>query len=350
MSSRKTSDFMARIEAAAAVRAAQPKADSTGPSDALKEVGFVGKALAASNRSIEAQRDDAMAERDRAIAELQRLQAVHGSNLLELDPREVAPSPFAIRIKQAFQDPAFTSLCDDIKRIGGNLAPVLVRAYSGPEQGTFAYELIAGHRRRAACELLGIPVVAILKEVDDHEAIRMMASENENREQESRYELGLHYQHLLTLGKAKSANEVALLVGRPRTGVQRCLKAALLPETIVALFVDPREIRLEWLDPLLDAWQNKKDQIEERITHVRDSKRPLSSLATFKLLTQSEAPPRVKPETIRINDHAALKITTSPTGRVGFNFTETAPKDVIEKVMQVVREWQKGMQSEDGND
>lgn len=60
----------------------------------------------------------------------------------------------------------------------GVLVPIIVRP---KEDGTF--EIIAGHRRKRACELLGIPTIpTIVRDLDDEESTIVMVDSNIQRE------------------------------------------------------------------------------------------------------------------------------------------------------------------------
>ncbi len=70
------------------------------------------------------------------------------------------------------------SLVESIKE-NGVLSPILVRKM---DDGN--YEIISGHRRKRACELAGInKIPAIIKELDDDEAVILMVDSNIQREE-----------------------------------------------------------------------------------------------------------------------------------------------------------------------
>lgn len=60
----------------------------------------------------------------------------------------------------------------------GVLTPIIVR-----RRAKGGYELISGHRRKAACEMIGIELIpAIIKELDDDSATIIMVDSNQQRE------------------------------------------------------------------------------------------------------------------------------------------------------------------------
>ena len=81
--------------------------------------------------------------------------------------------PFHVRM-----DESMTEMADSVKQYGV-LVPALVRPR--PEGG---YEMVAGHRRKAASELAGKTVVpCIVRELSDEEAVIIMVDSNLQREQ-----------------------------------------------------------------------------------------------------------------------------------------------------------------------
>ena len=74
-------------------------------------------------------------------------------------------------------DESMQQLIDSI-RLLGVLNPVIIRYMDG-----VTWQLISGHRRKHACELLGIEdIPAIVKEIDEDEATIMMVDSNFQRE------------------------------------------------------------------------------------------------------------------------------------------------------------------------
>ncbi len=74
-------------------------------------------------------------------------------------------------------DESMKQLVDSI-RLLGVLNPVIIRYMDG-----ITWQLISGHRRKYACELLGIEdIPAIVKEIDEDEATIMMVDSNFQRE------------------------------------------------------------------------------------------------------------------------------------------------------------------------
>ena len=98
------------------------------------------------------------------------------SYLTDLPTAEISDfpdHPFKVRM-----DESMTELADSVKE-RGVLHPVLVR----PMQDG-SYQMVAGHRRKMAAELAGLPTVpCIIRELTDDEAVIIMVDSNLQREQ-----------------------------------------------------------------------------------------------------------------------------------------------------------------------
>ncbi len=76
------------------------------------------------------------------------------------------------------EDNGLNELMKSIKQIGVSL-PLIVRKLKGNY-----FEVVSGHRRKRACELLGMEVVpCIIRELTKDEAIIMMVDSNLHREE-----------------------------------------------------------------------------------------------------------------------------------------------------------------------
>lgn len=98
-----------------------------------------------------------------------------GEQVEELQLRELIP--FAEHPFQVREDDSLATLMDSIACQGVSV-PVIVRP-----KGRGTFEIIAGHRRCKACELLGLESVpAFIRDLDDEEAVLSMVDTNIQRE------------------------------------------------------------------------------------------------------------------------------------------------------------------------
>lgn len=187
------------------------KSDFTLPTNSLDELF-----------SSQEERDDAKLERVKDIP------------LTELHPFK--DHPFKIQ-----NDDEMKRLIESIQKFG-TLTPALARPL--PEGG---YELISGHRRLAACQVLGIETMpVIVREMSDDEAVIAMVDANLQREHLLPSEKAFAYKMKLDAIKhqgvsssqlgtrlLRSDEKVALDAGESRNQVQRYIRLTyLIPELL----------------------------------------------------------------------------------------------------------------------
>ena len=187
------------------------KSDFTLPTNSLDELF-----------SSQEERDDAKLERVKDIP------------LTELHPFK--DHPFKIQ-----NDDEMKRLIESIQKFG-TLTPALARPL--PEGG---YELISGHRRLAACQVLGIETMpVIIREMSDDEAVIAMVDANLQREHILPSEKAFAYKMKLDAIKhqgvsssqlgtklIRSDEKVAMDAGESRNQVQRYIRLTyLIPELL----------------------------------------------------------------------------------------------------------------------
>ncbi len=124
---------------------------------------------------------------------------------------------------------SLTELADSI-RSQGIVQPIVVRAI--PADGVVRYEIIAGERRWRAAQLAGLEAVpAIVRDIEDEDAIAMALIENIQREnlnplEESRALTRLIEEFDLTHAEAATA------VGRSRASVTNLLRLQDLADKV----------------------------------------------------------------------------------------------------------------------
>lgn len=170
-------------------------------------------------------------QEERDDAKLERVKEVP---LNELHP--FRDHPFKIQ-----NDEEMKRLIESIQKFG-TLTPALARPL--PEGG---YELISGHRRLAACQVLGIETMpVIIREMSDDEAVIAMVDANLQREHILPSEKAFAYKMKLDAIKhqgitssqlgtklIRSDEKVAMDAGESRNQVQRYIRLTyLIPELL----------------------------------------------------------------------------------------------------------------------
>jgi ParB/RepB/Spo0J family partition protein len=133
--------------------------------------------------------------------------------------------PSALNPRRSFNGAADAELLDSIKT-HGILTPLLVRCIERDEQDT--YEIVAGHRRYAAAQELGLETVPVtVRELTDDQARETAIIENLHRENLAPLDEAESYQALLALPGATPAS-IAAAVGKSTAYLGRRLKLLTL--------------------------------------------------------------------------------------------------------------------------
>lgn len=134
-------------------------------------------------------------------------------------------------------------LAESIKTSGQQI-PVLLRP-AGHQDGKF--EVIYGRRRILACELLGIPVKALIRTLDDGEALIAKGLENASRQDLSYYERARFARAILEQGHSRDEAQQALSISK-NTLSQLERVARLIPDAVgVAIGAAPGAGRPKWM-------------------------------------------------------------------------------------------------------
>jgi ParB family transcriptional regulator, chromosome partitioning protein len=193
--------------------------------------GIVGSALALHR--------EALAEKvTRLEADLQA-ERTHADRLLRLDPNLVIDRLPADRDERAFRDEAYGVLKASIAAHGQHV-PIMVRP--APSQLSH-YEIAAGRRRLAACRELGLDILARVLPLDENAMLALQYRENAEREDISTYERGRWFARLAS-ERELSTTAIAKIAGLAQSVVVELIGLTRLPQSLLALFDDPRELSL----------------------------------------------------------------------------------------------------------
>lgn len=205
--------------------------------------------------STQAERDDALLER------------VHNIPLEELHP--FRDHPFKIQSGEEMD-----KMIESIRKVGA-ITPALARPF---EDGGF--ELISGHRRLAACQVLGLKTMpVIVREMTDDEAVIAMVDANLQRETILPSEKAFAYRMKLEAIKHQGRSTSRQLVGK--------LESADTLSNDESGRQIQRYIRLTYLIP-------------ELLTKVDEGKIAFSPVVEISFLTEDEQ--RILLDAIELND------------------------------------------------
>ena len=175
-----------------------------------------------------------------------------GRKTQEIVPMDIKElKPYAEQPFKVLLDNSMDELCASIEQYGV-LSPIIVRPHS--EGG---YEVLSGHRRMKACELLGIDEVpVVIKDLDDDTAAILLVDSNLQRENilpsEKAFAYKLKIEALKHQGKSTSSQfgtklrsdeEIAQQVGESRNQIQRYIRLTNLIDPLLDL-VDKNEMAM----------------------------------------------------------------------------------------------------------
>jgi ParB family chromosome partitioning protein len=167
---------------------------------------------------------------------------------LQLDPSRVRLWAGNARMQARLSESAVQDLIDSIVAEGGQKVPVVVRHVSG--DSNYDYEVIAGTRRHFAISWLranSYPEMKLLAQVadlDDEAAFRLADLENRARKDVSDIERARNYAAALASHYGGKAVRMAERLKVSKGWLSKMLKAAAIPDVILAAFVDLGELPL----------------------------------------------------------------------------------------------------------
>ena len=168
---------------------------------------------------------DELAEKAQAAKEFEA-RLLEGETVVELDPEIIDVSFFADRLGED-QD-AFEALVEAMRQRGQD-SPILVRPH--PSQDG-RYMTVFGHRRTRAAKLLGRPVRAVVKQLDDKDHVIAQGQENSARSDLSFIEKAVFASNLEQQGYERDVIMAALSVDK--TVVSKMISVAHdIPEHII---------------------------------------------------------------------------------------------------------------------
>lgn len=129
-----------------------------------------------------------------------------------------------------FDQEKLEELAESIKE-NGLIQPIILRKIDDENN----YEIIAGERRYRAASIAKLDVIpAIIKKINNHEALEMAIVENTQRSDLSPIEEATGYQQLIN-DFSYSQEKIAKRVGKSRSHIANLLRLLSLPESIQAL-------------------------------------------------------------------------------------------------------------------
>ncbi|RZL87503.1 MAG: ParB/RepB/Spo0J family partition protein [Variovorax sp.] len=234
-----------------------------------------------------------------------------------IDTAEIARSEFANRHVSAFEGKLFEDFKREIQEAGRNSQPIKVRAIAKPGEGP-RYELVFGHRRYEACRQIGIPVWAVVENLDDRALVEEMDRENRHRADPSPWEQGMTYLRALDKGVYPSNRQMAAALGVDISNLGKALALARLPDGVVAAFPTPQSIQLAWATELGKAFQEDEAGLIARARALAAEKGAHSAKGVFARLVAPPSSPAEAAAPIAQASHV-LRLANQKVGALKFD-------------------------------
>ena len=227
---------------------------------------------------------------NRALKE--KLQQFEDATVVEfIDPQRIRPSRFANRHELSFLGAEFAGLKAEIASAGRNVQPIKVRHVAADAVGPAVFEIAFGHRRHRACLELGIPVAAIVEELDDAQLFAEMERENRERQNLSPWEQGVMYKRALDEGLFPSLRKLAAAIGVQSGNVSTAIQLASLPENVVTAFPSPMSLQFRWAVALKAAIDQNPDGVRGLAQDLAAMEPRLAAKTVFDRLIGADTAP-----------------------------------------------------------
>jgi ParB family transcriptional regulator, chromosome partitioning protein len=266
-------------------------------------------------RSKAAESEHLQGRLDDALGELQQWDGAKAARLI--DPKLVEPSRYANRHELNYTGPEFAALRAEIESAGGNVQPIKLRSVATAADGQPRYEVVFGHRRHRACLELGLPVLAVIDNLDDRALFVEMDRENRARKDLSAWEQGMMYRRALQQGLFPSNRKLADAIGVDLSALGKALALADLPEPLVQAFASPLGLQFRWAKPLAAALQTQGDAVLRQPAD-RKPKAVFDALmaAAGQGVERFHPPQTTQSIALRIHGTPAGEVSVGPRGEV----------------------------------
>ena len=238
-----------------------------------------------------------------------------------LAPERIRRSHYANRHESSFLGEDFEQLKREIADAGGNVQAIKVRPVKAADGVEF--EIVFGHRRHEACRQLGLPVLAVVDNLDDRTLFVEMDRENRDRADLSPWEQGVMYMRALDGGLFPSNRQLATALGIDPSNLGKSLALARLPGELVAAFASPLDIQLRWAPLLNKALEQDRDGLLKRAGEMATHRGARGPKAVFSFLVE---PPVVnlpltakEPRIFSVGGKKVATLRFDPVGRASLH-------------------------------
>ncbi|WP_371435056.1 ParB/RepB/Spo0J family partition protein [Polaromonas sp.] len=274
-----------------------------------------------------------------AVSDLQGWEGAKPTRLV--DPATVGRSRYANRHESSFLGADFEQLRREIMEAGGNVQPIKVRPSLNAGDG-IEYEVVFGHRRLEACRQLGLPVLAVVDNLDDRALFVEMDRENRERADLSPWEQGVMYARALDQGLFASNRQLATALNIDLSNLGKSLALARLPADIVSAFATPLDIQLRWAPMLNKALEEDAAGVTERarsMAEQRGARGPAGVLGFLIAPTTAESIRQHPTQTFEVAGKKVATLTFDVAGRAALRFSVALSADQRARLKKLADEF-----------
>ena len=250
--------------------------------------------------------------------------------LVYLDPKECEPWKYANRQKDELGD--IDELIESI-RANKQLQPALIRVHPAPHDG-IKYEVIFGRRRHIACLKLGVPFLAILKNIPNvQDAIAAQDAENKLRNDVSNYSNALLYKRLLSDGVFKMEKELASKLRLSASTLNDLMAYSKIPDDIVQRIPNVHELSKQIVIKLVQLLNKSKDNHKKILAVANELGTSITSPVKLEKICESKTPSAAQG---KIEELAAAKTYSTQSGKKLFTLKSDSrglPSVVLDKTV-----------------
>ncbi len=192
----------------------------------------------------------------------------------ELSVDQIRPSKYQVR---SVADPDYIeSLCVSIQA-SGIISPIVVRPLGN------GFEIIAGHHRFEACRRLGHGLVPVqIRQMNDAEAAKALASDNFVRRDLCDFERYKHFKMLTANGFCQTSREVAYVLGVSPAKITQINSFGSFPaEAIAVLESHPEIIGADAAYNAKELATKEPDLFTEAVIQVAEGKLQQSKIVSW---------------------------------------------------------------------
>lgn len=267
----------------------------------------------------------------------------HATPTVFIEPAQTRMNGLHYRSASTLEGRGLEALVRDI-RVKGQVVPAL-GYWLVPPEDAIKIELVYGARRREAALRLGVPLkVAVLpKKPSRLETMRWMHAENSARQDYQPLEEARELAAILASGEFASASDMATALGLEPSRVSRVLTLLTLPQEVLALYREPRWLKLMNGVQLAIAVRDSA-AVRQRVMAVvalwsREGRRsdPSTALKMAMRDRDEEQGATVSLKVTRQRSAGHVR-THAGNGALTVVLTKHAPPEVKEKITQLLRE------------